>query len=54
MARIFAPLLDPDHGIYLEEYFSELICMERKRTERSLSFHANQFTEVFLQINSVN
>lgn len=35
MARIFAPLLDPDHGIYLEEYFSELICMERKRTERS-------------------
>jgi exopolysaccharide biosynthesis polyprenyl glycosylphosphotransferase len=35
MARIFAPLLDQDHGIYLEEYFSELICMERKRTERS-------------------
>jgi lipopolysaccharide/colanic/teichoic acid biosynthesis glycosyltransferase len=35
MARNFAPLLDQDHGIYLEEYFSELICMERKRTERS-------------------
>ena len=28
-------LFDQDSGLYLEEYFNEMLCMERKRTERS-------------------
>jgi lipopolysaccharide/colanic/teichoic acid biosynthesis glycosyltransferase len=34
-ARICITLLDDDYGIYIEEYFAELLRTERKRTERS-------------------
>ncbi len=34
-SRYSALLCDPDSGLYFEEYFSDLLCLERKRTERS-------------------
>jgi lipopolysaccharide/colanic/teichoic acid biosynthesis glycosyltransferase len=33
--RVCAPLIDEQYGIYIEDYFSELLRVERKRTERS-------------------
>lgn len=34
-SKICAPLIDPDFGIYVEDYFGELLRVERKRSERS-------------------
>jgi exopolysaccharide biosynthesis polyprenyl glycosylphosphotransferase len=34
-ARVCTPLIDEEYGIYIEDYFSELLRVERKRTERS-------------------
>jgi exopolysaccharide biosynthesis polyprenyl glycosylphosphotransferase len=35
VSKICAPLIDHDYGIYVEDYFSELLRVERKRSERS-------------------
>jgi lipopolysaccharide/colanic/teichoic acid biosynthesis glycosyltransferase len=34
-ARVCTPLIDEAYGIYIEDYFAELLRVERKRTERS-------------------
>jgi exopolysaccharide biosynthesis polyprenyl glycosylphosphotransferase len=34
-SKICAPLIDHDYGIYVEDYFAELLRVERKRSERS-------------------
>ncbi len=34
-ARVCTPLIDDEYGIYIEDYFAELLRVERKRTERS-------------------
>jgi len=35
MSNVCAPLIDNDYGIYIEDYFGELLRVERKRAERS-------------------
>ncbi|MCX5811507.1 MAG: exopolysaccharide biosynthesis polyprenyl glycosylphosphotransferase [Proteobacteria bacterium] len=35
VSKICASLMDHDYGIYVEDYFSELLRVERKRSERS-------------------
>ena len=34
-SNVIHHLLDPDTGFYVEEYFSEMLCLERIRSERS-------------------
>lgn len=36
-ANVCAPFIDAEYGMYIQEYFHELLKMERKRTERSKS-----------------
>src|SRR5450759_4524401 len=35
LSRFASVLHDPDYGFYVEDYFNDLLRMERKRTERS-------------------
>ncbi len=34
-ARLDCGIVDPEYGIHIEEYFQEILCLERKRSERS-------------------
>jgi len=43
-------LCDKNCGLYLEEYFNDMLCLERKRTERS----KNPFLLMLLNIEKIN
>ncbi|OPY76420.1 MAG: UDP-glucose:undecaprenyl-phosphate glucose-1-phosphate transferase [Syntrophorhabdus sp. PtaU1.Bin050] len=47
--NICAPLIDHDYGLYVQDYFQELLRMERKRTERS----KNPFLLLLLEIDAL-
>jgi lipopolysaccharide/colanic/teichoic acid biosynthesis glycosyltransferase len=49
MSNICAPLIDRDYGIYVEEYFGELLRVERKRSERS----TNPFMMMLFDISTL-